>query len=333
MRTDDATDLRRRMAQHEQLGGLCRDIAVSRDADDAARVVARAVLSIFPEVGRASIGLVDDDGEHFHVHSLAGDGSIFAVGTRLPLASTTIGRSVADRVQIVVRRADTDDAASTLEVRGMWKAGFHTVVITPLVVGERAFGSLQIASADPAAFPAADATLLAQIAAIVAANLDRHHLLAALRTALAASRAREQELQVARAEQEAVIRSQQETLEETAAPTIPIADRIIVLPVIGALDEARARHFIDVAVRGSHEHRAEVVLIDLTGLRRVDAVAGQCFVAVTGALRLLGARVILTGMPPALAEALVGLGLDLRGLTTRATLEHAVAEALARRRR
>ena len=74
--------------------------------------------------------------------------------------------------------------------------------------------------------------MLAQIAAIVAANLDRHRLLAALKTALADSRVREQELQAVRVAQQVIIQNQEEYLAETAAPMIPISDRVLVIPLI-----------------------------------------------------------------------------------------------------
>ena len=49
------------------------------------------------------------------------------------------------------------------------------------------------------------------------------------------------------------------------------------------------------------------------------------------AVKLLGARVVLTGIRPEVAQTLVGLGLDLSGIVTRATLQSGIALALSGR--
>jgi len=46
------------------------------------------------------------------------------------------------------------------------------------------------------------------------------------------------------------------------------------------------------------------------------------------AARLLGTRTMLVGLRPELAQTIVGLGVDLSGLLTRAYLQSAVSEAL-----
>jgi rsbT co-antagonist protein RsbR len=46
------------------------------------------------------------------------------------------------------------------------------------------------------------------------------------------------------------------------------------------------------------------------------------------AARLLGCRTILVGVQPEIAQTLVGLGIDLRGIVTRATLADGLREAL-----
>ena len=53
--------------------------------------------------------------------------------------------------------------------------------------------------------------------------------------------------------------------------------------------------------------------------------------AAAQAARLLGAEVILSGIRPEVAQTLVSLGTDLSGITTRGTLQSAIAYALGRR--
>ncbi|NTV63631.1 MAG: hypothetical protein HGA65_08860 [Oscillochloris sp.] len=47
-------------------------------------------------------------------------------------------------------------------------------------------------------------------------------------------------------------------------------------------------------------------------------------------MKLLGSHVILTGIRPEVAQTLVGLGVDLQGISTRATLQSGIAEVLGR---
>ncbi len=314
------------VTRRERIGELCREISGSRDPTEAARVCARHMLAIFPELGRASIALREDD-EHCRIHGLAGESTIIGLGTRLPLAATTVGHSIGDGRQYVVR--DLPGRVVTFEVEALFKAGFHVIAVTPFIVADRTIGSLNVASADLDAFDAEDLAILWQIAAIVGANLERHRLVAALQIALDESLARERELAAVRARQDEIIAAQQRSIEDSAAPTLPISDRVIVVPVVGALDDDRARHFVNIVVHGCRAHHSAVVIIDLTGLRRFDEGAAQCLDAVAGALRLLGARVVLSGIPPALASTLVHFDIKLPNVRTSATLQSAVSEALA----
>jgi len=60
------------------------------------------------------------------------------------------------------------------------------------------------------------------------------------------------------------------------------------------------------------ERRVRTVLLDLTGTSAHDAGSAEQLTRLVRAIRLLGARTILTGMGPALAIALVEAGFDGR---------------------
>ena len=81
-----------------------------------------------------------------------------------------------------------------------------------------------------------------------------------------------------------------------------------------------------VAARMKQTGRA--VILDVTGLRDIDTRVASALVDTAKALQLLGARTILTGIRPAVAQTLVGLGLDLAGILTKSTLQSAIAFAL-----
>jgi len=60
----------------------------------------------------------------------------------------------------------------------------------------------------------------------------------------------------------------------------------------------------------------------------IDAEFGHSLIQVARAVGLLGARVVLTGIRPEVAQALVGLGIDLGGIVTHSVLQQGITSAI-----
>lgn len=131
--------------------------------------------------------------------------------------------------------------------------------------------------------------------------------------------------------QEEIIRVQEAHLRELSTPLIPISDDILAMPLIGSIDSQRAQQLIGVLLQGVSELHARVVILDITGVVVVDTQVANSLLHAAQAVQLLGAQVILTGIRPEVAQTLVGLGVDLRGIVTRATLQGGIAYAMERR--
>jgi anti-anti-sigma factor len=131
--------------------------------------------------------------------------------------------------------------------------------------------------------------------------------------------------------QEAIIRSQEAVLRELTTPLIPIADEVVVMPLVGSMDSRRAQQVIETLLSGVAELRTRVAIIDITGVPVVDTQVASALVQAAQSVRLLGAEVVLTGIRPEVAQTLVGLGLDLQTLVTRGTLQSGIAFALRSR--
>lgn len=130
--------------------------------------------------------------------------------------------------------------------------------------------------------------------------------------------------------QEQLIQAQQSALRELSTPLIPIADGVVAMPLIGSIDSSRAQVVVETLLGGVAELRAHTTIIDITGVPVVDTQVANALLRAAQAVQLLGAQVILTGIRPEVAQTLVGLGINLSGISTRGTLQSGIAEALRR---
>jgi anti-anti-sigma regulatory factor len=144
-----------------------------------------------------------------------------------------------------------------------------------------------------------------------------------------AERERAQE-ESARLQQE-VIEAQQRAIQELSTPIIPILEGVIVMPLIGAVDQMRARGITRSLLAGIREHHAMVVILDITGVPLVDSGVASHLNKTVQAARLKGARTIVTGVSEAVAETIVDLGVDWSGIETLADLQTGLRTALQAR--
>lgn len=127
------------------------------------------------------------------------------------------------------------------------------------------------------------------------------------------------------------VERQAAALGELGTPLMPIAEGVVVMPLIGAIDRGRAERVLDTLLHGVTAHGASVAILDVTGVTTLDDEVASAIIQAARAVGLLGAEVLLTGMKPAMAQAVVTMGIDLAGLVTRATLKDGVKYALGRR--
>ena len=128
-------------------------------------------------------------------------------------------------------------------------------------------------------------------------------------------------------ERERVIRQQQEAIRELSTPVLPVRERLLILPIIGAIDPQRARQLTEHLLVGIRSNRARVVVMDITGVAQIDAAVANHLVQTVEAARLLGATVIVTGLSPEIAQTLVTIGVDLGKMNTVGDLQGGIEEA------
>ncbi|WP_437948538.1 PAS domain S-box protein [Sorangium sp. So ce296] len=131
-------------------------------------------------------------------------------------------------------------------------------------------------------------------------------------------------------QQQELIRLQATAIAELSTPLIPITDHVVVMPLIGVLDTMRAQQAMDTLLQGLSSSGATVAIVDITGVKVVDTKVADALIRVAQGARLLGAEVVLTGIRAEVAQTMVGLGVELRNIVTRGTLQGGIAYALSR---
>jgi anti-anti-sigma factor len=118
------------------------------------------------------------------------------------------------------------------------------------------------------------------------------------------------------------------TVRELSSPVVPVLEGILVMPLIGVIDSDRAALLVRSLLEAIEQHRARVVIMDVTGVPIVDTHTARVLLDAANAAKLLGAHPILVGLRPELAQTIVGLGVDLSGLTTRVDMQSGVNYAI-----
>jgi DNA-binding LacI/PurR family transcriptional regulator/anti-anti-sigma regulatory factor len=113
-------------------------------------------------------------------------------------------------------------------------------------------------------------------------------------------------------------------VRELGCPVIPLLPGVLLIPLIGVIDSDRARHTLESVLQGVSDHKAQTVLLDITGVPMVDTQVANTLIQVARTASLLGSRVILVGIRPEIAQSIVGLGISLDSLATQSTLAAAV---------
>jgi rsbT co-antagonist protein RsbR len=127
---------------------------------------------------------------------------------------------------------------------------------------------------------------------------------------------------------EGVIARQQQELLELSTPVIKLWEGVLAVPMIGTLDSSRTQLVMEALLQRIVETESGLAIIDITGVPTVDTLVAQHLLKTVTAIRLMGAECIISGIRPQIAQTIVHLGIDLNGITTKATLADALSIAL-----
>lgn len=163
----------------------------------------------------------------------------------------------------------------------------------------------------------------------MAATIERQ--LSDLDTQYQAARAARDAAQAAEAGMAAqlqTIAAQREMIDELSVPILPLSAATLVLPLVGALDSNRLSLTMERALHAIEQAGARHLILDITGVPIIDTQVAAGLIQVVQAARLLGTQVVLVGVRPEVAQAVVGLGVDFGEIVTRSSLQGGIEYTL-----
>jgi len=145
--------------------------------------------------------------------------------------------------------------------------------------------------------------------------------------ALSADQARRQELELF--QKQALIAQQKELIRVLSTPILEVWDGVLAIPIVGVIDEERSAIITQNLLARVVETQSKFAIVDLTGVNEMDPGTAEHIVRIIGAVRLLGARSVITGIQPAVARSMISLGVDLSSILTRANLRDGLRTCLS----
>jgi anti-anti-sigma regulatory factor/HAMP domain-containing protein len=126
-----------------------------------------------------------------------------------------------------------------------------------------------------------------------------------------------------------LVQRQEREIDALAVPLIPLREDVIALPLVGELDERRLLKVRRALVEGLQETGARAALLDLTGVPRLDQTSAETLIGAAKAARLLGVRVVFTGLQAEVATNLVDLDIPIDDILMERSMESGLEAVLA----
>jgi anti-anti-sigma factor len=315
----DVAYLRQELDDARVLNRIVAAVADARELSTAFTGVCTALASAY-DVPQVALAVLDREQACLHVVAeYCAPGRPQGLGERIPLIGNPIIDYVsAHRMPLAIEDVSTD--VRVVQVRDLFaRRGTRSILIAPIFVQDELIGTVGLDAIEPRVFRERDINLAQHVSGAISQGLYNVRLYEAVQRELTERR-----------RAEAVIQEQAAMLALLSTPLIPITDRVLILPLIGELDTTRARQVLSTLLDGVARQRAASIIIDITGMPMVDTQVASALLQAAQAVQLLGAETIITGVRPEIAQTLVSLGVEMRGIRTFSTLQSAVKHAIRR---
>lgn len=101
------------------------------------------------------------------------------------------------------------------------------------------------------------------------------------------------------------------------SPVLRVWHDVIAMPIIGTIDTERAETATTTLLDALSTTGARFAIVDLTGAGGMDTATASFLERLVAAVKLLGSEVVLCGIGPDVARAMIAEGLSLHGVTVK----------------
>ena len=127
---------------------------------------------------------------------------------------------------------------------------------------------------------------------------------------------------------DSIIAEQSAQLLELSTPVVKLWEGVVAVPLIGTLDSARSQVVMERLLQALVDTSSPFAILDITGVPAVDTQVAQHLLKTVVAAQLMGARCIVSGIRPQIAQTIVSLGIEFGDIVTKANLSDALQYAL-----
>lgn len=121
-----------------------------------------------------------------------------------------------------------------------------------------------------------------------------------------------------------------EMIKEISSPLIPVLEGIVVVPLLGTYDEARAEELLVKTLQNMPKYKAKYLILDLTGLNTNFTQHAAMLIEKLGSTAsLIGTQTILVGISAKMSQTITEANINLSKFECFQTLQHGIHYALA----
>lgn len=116
----------------------------------------------------------------------------------------------------------------------------------------------------------------------------------------------------------------QEELISLSAPIVPIHDEVVVIPLIGYIDEDRATFIMDTVIPKIAAMDVDYVILDFSGVLTINRHVAESLHHIGGVFRIMGINVVITGLRPELVQVAINSNIKISSATAFSTVKQAL---------
>lgn len=292
---------------------VTQEISRLRGVDETLQLLTERARELL-RVDIAAIATLDDKEGNTSWKAAVGFNTGVYRDTRFAPGKGTAGRAIAARRTVVLEGIGESPELPAEEFPIQTAEQVRNALGVPMLVNDRVLGVLIAGYRSDGRITEQQVRIAEALAAHAVVSLENARLFTEL------GRANERLLEIDRLKTEMI--------QELSTPVIPIWERILLAPLIGTITADRARQVTTALLEKASDGRAEVLILDITGVRLIDSEAAQYLRNTVASARVLGAQSIITGMGSTIAQTLVQLGITFEGIHTRRKLSDGLQLAL-----